>query len=329
MRFSDENSGGILSGNFSISNIIKGIVCAGMVLFTGIFAVIEYLLAFLEFMLVTSVGIILFPLSLWDGSKFMAEKLIGAIVGFFIKLLFSNICIFLMLWGFISLANTYTSSPFTGTIDEIAMIGFTSFLFFYICKSAPGLAQSLLSGTPSLNAAGAIGAAAGAIGAAKNIGGAAKAAGGAAVGGATKGLFAAAGAGASAVGAAKAAKTLGGNTGSQAAAAMKSLGHSAGEAVKSGASGLARSLLGSGGKGSKGGGNGYNAHSQSQKFQNGIGADGKQVNGKNGPAMSLKQHLGERMKEGQEIGLNHMTNKEEKANAKAEKAAAKQNPNGV
>ncbi|GAB6391799.1 MAG: hypothetical protein MdMp014T_1172 [Treponematales bacterium] len=42
---------------------------------------------------------------------------------------------------------------------------FTCLLFFYLCKSAPGLAQSLLTGTPSLSAAGAVGAVAGAAGA--------------------------------------------------------------------------------------------------------------------------------------------------------------------
>ena len=147
--------------------LIIGAVCGFFVILTGIFAVLEYLIAFLEYMLIAGVGIILFPLSLWDGSKFMSEKFVGALAGFFIKLLFSNICIFLMLYGFMSLAKAYTLNPFTGLADEIVTVIFISLLYFYICKSAPGLAQSLLTGTPSLSATGAVSAIAGAGAAAK------------------------------------------------------------------------------------------------------------------------------------------------------------------
>ena len=64
------------------SRILKGLVCGGFVIATGCFAMLEYLVCFLEFMLVTSVGVILFPMSIWEGSKFLSEKFIGAVVGF-------------------------------------------------------------------------------------------------------------------------------------------------------------------------------------------------------------------------------------------------------
>jgi hypothetical protein len=44
--------------------ILKGLLCALLVLFVGIFALLEYLMAFIEFMFISSVGIILFPLFL-------------------------------------------------------------------------------------------------------------------------------------------------------------------------------------------------------------------------------------------------------------------------
>lgn len=163
LNFSDRSSsGGIF--NINIGNIIKGLLCAALVIAVGIFAVLEYLIAFIEFMFISSVGVILFPLSLWEGSKFMAEKFIGAIVGFFLKLLFCTICIFLMLYGFLALAKSFSTNAFTGAVDEIVFIAFTSLIFFFICKSAPALAQSLLTGTPSLTAAGAIGAVGSAVG---------------------------------------------------------------------------------------------------------------------------------------------------------------------
>jgi hypothetical protein len=151
--------------------LIAGYLCAFFVMFTGCFALLEYVMAFMEFVFITSVGVILFPMSMWEGSKFLTEKLISAIIGFTIKLLFSTMCIFLMLYGYLSLASGYVDKPFMGLADQIIMIIFTCLLFFYICKSAPGLAQSLLTGSPSLSAAGAIGAAASAVGAVGAIGG--------------------------------------------------------------------------------------------------------------------------------------------------------------
>jgi hypothetical protein len=191
-------------------NLFIGLFCALAIILTGVFAVLEYLMAFMEFMLVSSVGVILFPLSIWDASKFLSEKFIGAILGFFIKLLFCNIAIFLLLYGFISLAHMFTASPFTGQIDQVVTVVFICLLFFYICKSAPGLAQSLLTGTPSLSASGAISAVGGAVGGAAAAAGIAKSAGGAIAGGTAKSIFGATGALTQASSAAKAAGQLGG-----------------------------------------------------------------------------------------------------------------------
>jgi hypothetical protein len=275
--------------------ILKGLLCGLAVMVTGIFAMIEYLLAFLEFMLVTSVGIILFPLSLWEGTKFMAEKLIGAIMGFFIKLLFCNICIFLLLFGYISLLR---GPAFTGRPEEILILLFISLIFFYICKSAPGLAQSLLTGTPSLSAAGAIGAVGGAIGMAAGAIGMAKTVGGAAVGGVAKTAFTGAGAISQAIGAKNAAYMRGGSGLDQAGAFMDSLGSSMKETALSAGDGLTRSLLSprSGGRG--GGGSGFSAHSQLQQFN--------APNETDGSRKTLGQHLAGRRAAGAARGNEFM-----------------------
>ena len=152
------------------ANVLNGIICGFFIILTGVFALLEYCVCFLEFMLVASVGIILFPLSIWEGSKFMAEKFIGALLGFFMKLLFCNLAIFLLLYGFISLLYIMSDAGFQGSADQILFIIFVCLLFFYICKSAPGIAQSLLTGTPSLSASGAVSAVGGAVAAAAGAG---------------------------------------------------------------------------------------------------------------------------------------------------------------
>jgi len=301
-----ETSNSIFPGVPDFGRILKGLICAFFIIMTGVFALLEYLMCVMEFMLVASVGVILFPLSIWEGSKFMSEKFIGAIIGFFIKLLFCSIAICLLIYGFATMFFIISAKQgFSGTVDQIIYIIFGSLLFFYICKSAPGMAQGLLSGTPSLSATGAISAAGGAIAAAGATMGMAQAAGGAAKaagGGMAKAGLQAHGALSEAGAAADAAKTLGGSKSNQAGAFMSSLAGSAKDAVNAKGLGLARSLLGGGsGSGSGSGGGAANPHSWSESF-----AKGSQTYG---------NHIKERKAEGSERGLAYMAKKEAKANA--------------
>ena len=217
------------------SRILKGLICAFVLIFTGIFGLLEYLVCFLEFMLVATVGVILFPFSLWDGSKFLAEKFIGAIVGFFMKLLFCTLAIFLLLYGFVSLFNYFAEVGFTGAVDQIIFILFVCALYLFICKSAPGVAQSLLTGSPSLNASGAISAVGGAVAAAGAVGGVAQ-----------KAARVPYGIGGNIAGAGQAAREVrahGGTGSQQAGAFLSSLGRSTASSVQSS---LSRNLLGLG-----------------------------------------------------------------------------------
>jgi len=294
-------------GISEFSAVLKGLICGFFLLFTGVFALIEYLICLLEFMLVASVGIILFPTSIWDGSKFLSEKFIGALVGFFMKLLFCNIAIFLLLYGYASMFHILGSQKFSGSIDQIAFILFSCLLFFFICKSAPALAQSLLTGTPSLNAAGAIGAAAGAVSAfaatagfAQKAGGAVANAAGAVAGGGARAVGGAVGSITEANAAKTAAMTdvaAAGGSSSQIRQAgnrafASSLWNDAKDSAKTGALGLARSI--SGAKG------GTNPHSWRQDFNNSANPDGTH--------QSIKEHLGKRETEGKSRGKNSALN---------------------
>jgi hypothetical protein len=309
LNFADNAKPNVL-GFPDFGAIIKGLLCAFFVILTGVFCVLEYIIAFMEFMFVSSVGIILFPFSLWEGTKFMAEKLIGAIIGFFIKLLFASICIFLMLYSFYTLAHQTTVSGFVGTADQILMIFFSALLVFYLCKSAPGLAQSLLTGTPSLSATGAISAIGGAVAAAAGTAGLAKGVMGGLAGTATKGAFAGAGMLSQAGSAAKAAGDLGGTGTQQAGAFISSVGGSAKEAFKSGGGDLVRSLLAGGSThtGSSGGaGAGVNRHSQRQQFLEERNTDGTKK--------TFGEYQAGRREAGTNAGLEYMAKQEAKRNA--------------
>jgi hypothetical protein len=297
-NYADESQQRNLVTKFT--NAVKGLLCGFTIIFTGVFALLEYLICFLEFMLVSSVGVILFPMSIWEGSKFMTEGFIKAVLGFFLKLLFCNLAIFLLIYGFVSLMDIISQTGFTGTVDQFVFILFICALFFYICKSAPGIAQSLLSGSPTLSASGVISAATGAVAAAGATMGLAGKVGGTVVGGGAKGIFGFAGS----MNEANAAKTsamqevaqAGGSTEQQKQAGNKafrsSLASDAGDSIRSGALGATRRLLGdkSGSSGSAGGG-GTNPHSWRQDFMNNLNEtkDGNQ---------SIGEHMGKRKFEG-------------------------------
>jgi type IV secretion system protein TrbL len=289
--------------NFNIfpefSRILIGLICAFAVIITGVFALLEYLICFLEFLLVASVGVILFPLSIWEGSKFMSEKFIGAIVGFFIKLLFCNLAIMLLIYGFVSLFYIFQNTGFTGKTDQIVFIIFICLFFFYICKSAPGIAQSLLTGTPSLSAAGAVSAVGGAIAAAGATMHIAKSAGVSVAGGVAKGGVGMLGSFAEADSASNAVKAAGGGRLHQAGAFLSSLKSDAVDSFNAGALGLTRSLLsGKGGSSSGGSGGEVNPHSWRDSFLNDQGKYGSQT---------LSEHLEARESEGVTRANNYIT----------------------
>jgi hypothetical protein len=299
--FAQDDRGGVFNVGQQISNAIKGFSCGFVIIFTGVFALIEYLICFLEFMLVSSVGIILFPLSLWEGSKFMAEKFIGAIVGFFIKLLFCNLAIFLLVYGFVSLQDIISQTGFTGSIDQLIFVVFVCTLFFYICKSAPAVAQSLLTGTPSLSAAGAVSAVGGAVAAAAGTVGFAKSAagkvGGTVIGGGAKGLLGGLGslaeANAAKSSAMDAVKEAGGSVKQQRQAGnsafRSSLASDVGDSLSAAGLGLTRRLLGDKQGGGQNGSGGTNPHSWRQDLLNTPGKEGNQT---------LTEHFDKRNDEG-------------------------------
>jgi hypothetical protein len=205
-----------------------------------------------------------------------------------------------LLYGFVSLLYTI-SAGFQGYPDQIIFIFFVCLLFYFICKSAPVLAQSLLSGSPSLNGAGAISAVSGAVAAAGATMGLAKKVGGTVAGGTAKAAVGGIGSLTEAYAARTSAmnevKEAGGSNDmiKQAGknAFRSSLASDAGDAFKSAGLGATRRLLGDKSGSSGGSGGGTNPHSWRQDFLNRQGKEGNQ---------SIGEHMAARKDEGNRRG---------------------------
>jgi type IV secretion system protein TrbL len=288
-----------------IGQMIMDALCVIAVVLCGIFGSVQYFVGALEFSLVTAIGVIFLPFMLWDGTKFITEKFIGALLGFFLKMLFLTICLLFMYYGFLEL----TLRPYTGALEQIIYFIFSAVFYMMITQNGPKLAVTLLTGTPQMSLM-EVAQAAGAYGGAAMVG--KKAAGtvaGAAGRGAARGGFAAAGAHARAKGAADFVKSEGGTKKDQSAAYRSSVMSSMKEGAAGRAANVGRSLLtgGSGvghGGGGSGGLKGYNRFSQRERFN--------QPNEK-GQNLTMKEHLGKQHNAGQEDGLNYMIKKEERA----------------
>jgi hypothetical protein len=291
------------AGKYSIwdhlDRMLLMLLTAVAVILCGVLGSLQYFICALEFTLITSVGVILLPFMLWDGSKFLTEKLIGALLGFFIKMLFCTITMLFTFYGYLA----FMTRGFDGTINEVVYVIFISIFYMMLCQSGPQLAVSLLTGTPQMSlmeAAHAVGAyaAAGAAGVTAGKFAAQKTAAGAVLG---------TGMAAQAAGAASAVRQLGGGRGDQAQAALKSAGSSAAAGVRSAAHGLGRSLLGSGSGGAHGAGGRSPASGSVNRFS---ALEEMKMPNADGKSKTLREHAAAKYHKGEDIGLNHMIKKE-------------------
>lgn len=122
-------------------------ICGLVLLLCGILASLQYFICALEFTLISSVGVIMMPFMLWDGTKFLTEKLVGALVGFTVKLLFVTIAMMLTINGYLALM----VKEFNGFVDQTIYTIFVSLFYMMICQNGPQLAVSLLTGSPQMS----------------------------------------------------------------------------------------------------------------------------------------------------------------------------------
>ena len=119
--------------------LLAMMICAGIV-------VLQYIMAMVEYQIIVGIGILLVPFALFDKTRFITEKFIGAIFGHLIKIVLIIIIIGVFSGAFVSLAKI----EFTGSLDQIVKYVFTMLLYAILASSVPAIATGILSGSPSL-----------------------------------------------------------------------------------------------------------------------------------------------------------------------------------
>ena len=119
--------------------LLAMMICAAIV-------VLQYIMAMVEYQILVGVGILLVPFALFDKTRFITEKFVGAIFGHLMKIILIIVIIGVFSGSFVSLAKM----DFTGSLDQIVKYVFTMLLYAILASSVPAIATGILSGSPSL-----------------------------------------------------------------------------------------------------------------------------------------------------------------------------------
>ncbi len=122
-------------------------------------------LTYIEFFIVSVLGLILLPWGISNHTSFLAEKAIGAVIAQGVKLMVLSFIIAVI--G--TVLNTFTLQPAPPLMDTW-LLAASAFVLAVLAVHAPALAGGLLSGSPSLTAGSAAGVAIGAGAAAVGVG---------------------------------------------------------------------------------------------------------------------------------------------------------------
>ncbi len=154
-----------LDGTFqSLTHWVLQVLLILGIIFSMIFATIQYVMAIFEYFIVTSMGVIFIPCVLFDGTKTYASKLITLFLSFFVKITVTIMCLFFVVNMFSKNASVVLTTGKPCSLANFAYLAFTMLLGFILTQNAPQVAMTMLNGTPQLSmgeflhAAGTIGA---------------------------------------------------------------------------------------------------------------------------------------------------------------------------
>lgn len=159
-----EASGHLIDAEMKRSGIhpldfLTVVLAAGLAIVGTLFIAIQLLLTLVEFHLFAAVGVILLPFGLFRPTGFLCQRAIGAVFSYGVKTM--------VLFFMIGLANILTKqfaeniskvpTKLTEHLDFTYLINFglAYFVLGYLVWKIPNIVQGMMSGTPSLDGAGA------------------------------------------------------------------------------------------------------------------------------------------------------------------------------
>lgn len=141
--FADINSSYI--GIPSVDGLML-LFCIILTVFSFAIIAIQIFITYLEYLLVATAGFIIIPFGVFKPTAFLAERVFGAIIAFGIKLM-----VLALIIGVSDKFLQTVSVPVTVSWQEAIELSVIALAISFLSLHAPGVAQSLLSGTPHLS----------------------------------------------------------------------------------------------------------------------------------------------------------------------------------
>ncbi len=135
-----------------IGNYIMSWILSLCVIVSVIFAIIQYVMCILEYIIVQAIGSAFIPFYLFDGTKDIPKKLVPVFIGFAVKMLVQIICLMFIINLFLNFAAAQIS-PTSGNITWASFFEglFICILAFILTSNAPKIAMTILTGQPQLS----------------------------------------------------------------------------------------------------------------------------------------------------------------------------------
>jgi len=130
-----------------LADIIISLICALGILIAHFIIAIQVFVTYLEFGLISTLGLILIPFGVLRHTSFLAEKVFGAIISFGIKLMVLGLLVSIT----VPLLKGYAVPPDPSWTHLFNML-VLSFAMAALAWHAPGVAAGMMSGGPSLTA---------------------------------------------------------------------------------------------------------------------------------------------------------------------------------
>lgn len=140
----------------ALPDMVIALAVAVLFGFMMIMAIIQYITAIIEYTFFLAIGVLFIPTMLWEGSKFIFEKLMGSFINIVIKLLVIQIALYLATLGIIEILKMmfimgHSEEGFVEHISWYIAVAFMTILIKMICNSAPTIAEFISGGTPRLS----------------------------------------------------------------------------------------------------------------------------------------------------------------------------------
>lgn len=135
----------------AIPQVVELIFCMLVLVIAIGFAMIQYVMTIIEYVIVTAIAAIFLPLMLFDGTKDIPKKFIPVMISFMIKIIVMLICMYFVIYLLIThTINTITDSMGIN-LFTVAEVFFIAALSYILTQNAPKIAQTILTGQPQLS----------------------------------------------------------------------------------------------------------------------------------------------------------------------------------